>query len=173
MCNSATNSTPVAPRADDRDMQLTRSQRLILRVSSDAGADHTAVETGGFIDAVDRDGVFTHSLRSEIIADAADRKNQRVVTENAGRKELLSLIVEHWRDMHTPSLSVEIAHFAHAIAIVMRTRVREIFEGVDVNIQRSGSDFVQMGLPDMDSALVEQRDGGLSPPAERISQLRR
>jgi hypothetical protein len=112
-------------------------------------------------------------MRSEIIADAADRKNQRVVTENAGRKELLSLIVEHWRDMNTPFLSVEIAHLAHAIAIMMRTGVREIFEGVDVNIQRSGSDFVQMGLPDMDPALVEQRDVGLSPPVERIPQLRR
>lgn len=112
-------------------------------------------------------------MRSEIIADAADRKNKRVVTERAGRKELLFLIVEALaRHAHAVSLGRD-RHLAHAIAIMMRTGVREIFEGVDVNIQRSGSDFVQMGLPDMNPALVEQRDGGLCPFAERIPQLRR
>ena len=149
---------------DDRHMQLTGLERLILRVGAQAGVDHAAVEAGGLIERIKRDGVRTDARRAEIVRHAADRDDERIVAEHARRNDRLPFLVDARRDMDLSLRPIESDHRADAVAVVPVARVRDEFEGIRLAVERSRRDFVQQRLPDVDARSFEQGDRGLATP---------
>lgn len=66
-------------RADDGDVELSRTHRIGLRICANARVDDAMVEPHRLLGCLERDGMLAHSRRAEIIRDAADRDDQRVI----------------------------------------------------------------------------------------------
>lgn len=152
--------------ADDRAMQLSGLERLVLLVGAQAGIDHAAVETRRLIERVERDGIFLDARRAEIVGHAADRDDERVVTKHARRNDGIAFFVDARRNVYLPLRPVETDHGADAIAIVPIARMRDEFERVRLAVERTRGDFVQQRLPDMDARFFEERDRCLTATAE-------
>ena len=54
-----------------------------LRVGAHAGVDQAAVEALGLLGRVEHDGVLLDARRAEVVADAADGDDERVVAERS------------------------------------------------------------------------------------------
>ena len=115
--------------ADDRDVQLLGPQRLGLRVRANAGVDQPAVEA--LRPAGASSSVIAYSLhagRAEVVGQAADGDDQRVVAERALRRDLVAVFVDERRDVHFAPFAVEPDHLADPVAEMMPVRLRQIVE---------------------------------------------
>ena len=162
-CNSAASSTPVAPAPMMATCSCSgrtgvscawaRMQALTMREwkrSASAGLE------------LQPHGVFAHAGRAEVVALAADGDDQRVVAERALRGDLLAFVVDMGRHeaLRVASRSRP-DHFADAVAEVMPVRLRQVVHLVGTHVHAAGGDLVQLGLPDMGAACIDQRDLGL------------
>jgi hypothetical protein len=66
-------------RADDDDVQLSWTHRIGLRIRANARVDESMVEPHRLLGCLERDGILAHPRRTEIIRNAADRDDQRVI----------------------------------------------------------------------------------------------
>ncbi len=79
--------------ADDRDLQLVGAQRPRLRMRADARVDEAAMEALGLLRVLERDRVARDARRAEVVRQAADRDDQRVVRKRARAGDLLAVAV--------------------------------------------------------------------------------
>ncbi len=164
---------PGGAGADDGAMQLTRPQRLVLRVGAQAGVDHAPVESRGLVERIERDGMIGDARRAEIIGHAAHGDDQRIVAKHARRNDSPPVLVVARRDIDLLLGAVQSDHLADAIAIMAAARMGHQFERVGFAVHCAGGDFVQQRLPDVNTQPVEQRDRGLAAAAERRPKQRR
>ena len=67
--------------ADDGHLQLLGPQRLALRVRADAGVDETRVKALRLLGRLERNGIRFHAARIEVVGQAADGDDERIVAE--------------------------------------------------------------------------------------------
>src|SRR5207247_3673068 len=65
--------------ADDGDVQLSGMQRTRLRICANARIYESMVEAHGLLGCLERNRVSAHPRRTEIIGNATDRDDQRVI----------------------------------------------------------------------------------------------
>ena len=145
-------------RADDGDMELTGADRLRLVLRAQAGVDEAAVEAAGLLRRFQRHRELGRAGRAEIVGDAADRDDERVIGEVRLRHDLAPLVVEKGRQRNGPGLAVQADHFAVAIVETMPVRLRQVIQLMLGSPEAAGRDRMQQRLPDMRAALIDQRD---------------
>ena len=170
-CSSAASSVPVAPGADDGDMQLARADRPILTVGAQAGVDQPAIEPIGLVRRLERDGELGRARRSEIVGDAADRHHQRVVIERHRRGDLPSLVVHHRAEMKLLGVAVEPDDLAEPVGEMVPVCLGEVVQLVLGPAQATRGQRVQQRLPDMGPVALDERDLRQTFRAKLVAQL--
>ena len=158
--------------ADDGDLQLLGPQRLGLGVGADAGVDQPAVEARGLIGRLERDGVLLDAGRAEIVGEAADGDDERVVAELPRRRDLPPLLVDDRRHLDDAAAPVDARHLAGAIGEAVPVGLGQVVDLVEAEVHAAGGDLVQQRLPQVRALAVDQGDRGLAAPAELVAQPR-
>ncbi len=159
--------------ADNGDMQLAGTDRSVLVLRAQAGVDQTVVEPAGLLGGLQRHGVFRRARRAEIVGDAADGDDQRVVTDRRLRADFAPLDILRGGQGDGFGVAVEASHFAVAEAEMAPMRLRDVVELVLRAAQASGGDGMQQRFPDMRAAAIDERDTGALSPAEPLAELGR
>jgi hypothetical protein len=68
---------------------------------------------------------------------------------------------------------MEADHLADAVPKMVIGGLRQVIDGVAADIQRTGCDFVQMWLPDVDAGGFDQGNLGLLVSPQAVAQLGR
>ena len=79
LCRSAANLNSGGARAYDGYMELAGSYLSLLGVRPDAGIDQSFVQPDCLFECLQRHGMLGHTGRAEVVGDAADCDDQRVV----------------------------------------------------------------------------------------------
>ena len=108
---------------------------------------------------------------AEIVADAADAEDERVVRKHPGRKHLLAIVVDDRGEPHFAPRAIEPGEGAEAEAEVMPVRDQEVIEAVEVGVHAPRRDFMQQRFPQVRREAVDERHGGPSAAAQRVAQL--
>ncbi len=156
--------------ADDRHVQLFGPQRLGLGMRPDAGVHEPAVKAPRLVRLVEPQRMLRDARRAEVIGLAADRDDQRVVGDAAGRRDLVSFLVDVGCDVHLAPRAIEPDHLAHAIAEVVPVRLREVVELVHREVHAARRDLVQQRLPQVRARLVDQCNVRLRALAQRVAE---
>src|SRR5262245_50371792 len=156
--------------ANDRDLQLFRTQRLGLRVRSDAGVNEATVKAFGLRLALEQNGMLLGPWRAKVVAEAADGNDQGVVSHRLPLGDNETLLVAKRGNMHQPALTVDPAHLTDAVAKTMPVRLSQIIELVHADVHAAGRDFMQQRLPQMRALFFDQRDGGFAASAELVAE---
>ena len=159
--------------ADDGDVQLARADGRVLVLRAKARVDQAVVESAGLLGGFQRDGVFRRAGRSEIVGDAADGDDQRVVGDRRLRADFASFAVLRCGEVDGLGGAVEADHFAVAIAEMVPMRLRDVIEFVLGAAQAPRGDGMQQRLPDVGAAAVDERDPRAVLAAEAVAELRR
>ena len=146
--------------ADDRDMELPRPHRLCLSVRPQAGVDEPAVEALRLIGGVEAYRMLLDAGRAEIVGDAADCDDQRVVGNFANRRDRAAFLVEFGVELDHFARPVEADHLAVAKPEPVPVSLGEIIELVPGHIHAASGDLVEQRLPQMRTGLVDERDLG-------------
>ena len=80
--------------ANDRDLKLTRPQWRVLVLGPQACIDEAAVESRGLLRRFQGDRVLRNAGRAEIIGEAADRQDQRIVGITSGRRHFGAVLFD-------------------------------------------------------------------------------
>ena len=115
--------------ADDGDVELAGPHRLGLRVGAQAGVDQAPVEAAGLLRRLQRHRESRGAGRAEIVGDAADRHDQRVV----GAARVAGVISRpssssHRRQLELFRRAVEADHLAEAVGEMVPMRLREVVQ---------------------------------------------
>jgi len=86
--------------------------------------------------------VLRNAGRAEIIGEAADRQDQRIVGITSGRRHFGAVLFDNRPDQHFALAAVEPDHLARAIAKVMPMRLCQVVELMMVEIHAAGGDLV-------------------------------
>ena len=89
-----------------------------------------AVEAAGLLGCLEGDGVCRRPEGSEVIGDAADRHDQRVVVHVSGRRDLAAVLVMHGRELQALMSAVKTDHLAKRIVEVAPLGLRQIVQFV-------------------------------------------
>ena len=119
---------------DDRDVKLARPNRFGLRVREQASIYQAAIETLCLFGSVDTDCVFAHARRAEIIADASNCNDQRVIANGAFRRNQTPIFVAIGCKVHQVVRAIEADHFTETVSKSMPVRVREIIDLVSRHV---------------------------------------
>ena len=157
-------------RPDDRDVQLGGTYRLVLILRSQKGVHQPAIEAARLFRRIQRNGELRRAGRAEIIGDAADGDDQRVVGEAGSRNDLAPVLVLEGRQRDRLGGAIEADHLAVAIAKMAPVSLREIVQLVLRALQAAGRDGMKQRLPDMGPAAVDQSDSGAARLAETFAQ---
>ena len=84
---------------------------------------------------------------AEVVADAADAEDQRVVRQDAGRQNLFPVVVEHGREPELAVRAIEPRDGSDAEPEIVPVRHQEVVGRVQVGVEPPGSDLVQERLP--------------------------
>ena len=158
--------------ADDGDLQLLRPQRLLLHVGADAGVDQAGVEARGLVGGLERDGVLLDAGRAEVVGQAADGDDERVVADLLGRRDLAPLRIDERRHVHDAAGPVEAGHVARAIGEAVPVGLGQVVDLVEALVHAAGGDLVQQRLPQVRALAVDQRDRGLAAPSQLVAEAR-
>ena len=126
-------------------------------VGAHAHGEEPPVKALGVVERVERDRMLRRAGHAEVVADAADAEDERVVRQRAARQHLLALRTEHRVERDLAARAVEPADRALPEPEVMPVRDREIVEVVRVGVHAAGRDLVQQRLPDVRLVAVDQR----------------
>ena len=144
--------------ADDRHLQLLGPQRLALRVRADAGVDEARVEALRLLGRLERNGVRFHAARAEIVGQAADGDDERIVAELLRRRDLPPLVVDERRHADQAPAPIDADQRAEAEREAVPVGLGQIVDLVHAQIHAAGGDLVQQRLPQVRAAPVDQRD---------------
>ncbi len=146
--------------ADDGDVQLSGARPFGLGVGAQTGIDDPAVEAAGLLRGFQRHRELRRARRAEIIGDAADRHDQRVIGHRGRRRDLPALFIEHLGQFQLLGFAVDADHLAIAIDKIVPMRLRQIVQLVLRAAQAAGRHRVQQRLPQMGARTLDQRHGG-------------
>ena len=139
-------------------------------VRAETGIDQAPVKQIGFPRAIEHEGVFFYARRTEIVAQAADSDDQRVIANLALWQYFNAVLFANGRNFYFVRRAVESFKATERKAEVVPPRLGKIVELMRVNIHAAGSDFMQQRLPEMGTIAVDQGDRGQTAPAKRIAQ---
>ena len=134
-------------RADDGDMQLAGLNRPALRLGAQAGVDQPMVKSHRLFRGLERNGEFRRSGRAEVVGDAADGDDQRVIGNAAGGRDLPAFVVMSRAKPHRLARAVEPDHLAEVIAKMMPMALREIIQLVLGRVHAASGGDMQERLP--------------------------
>ena len=157
--------------ADDGDTKLLVAQRLTLRIRANARIDQPAMKSLGLGDRFQRDCMFAYAGRPEVVGEAANRDDQRVVTEAALGRNAIAVFVHERRNNYVARPAIEPDHLADSVPKVMPVRLRQVVRLIDADVHAPGGDLVQMRLPEMRALLLDQRDVRFLAPAKLVAEL--
>ena len=159
--------------ADDHDVHLRGRAGRRATVGAHAHGKQPPVETLGVVERVERNRMLRGARHAEVVADAADAHDERVVRQRAARQHLLAVRTEHRVERQLAPRAVEAADRALPEPEVMPVRDREIVEVVRVGVHAAGRDLVQQRLPDVRRVAVDQRHLHAPVAAVAVAQLGR
>ena len=159
--------------ADDHDVHSRRPAGRCLRVRAHAGGQQPAVKALGVRERVERNCIRRNARHTEVVADAADTEDQRVVAHRAAREHQRAVVVVDGIERKLMPRAVQAGHGSLPEPEVMPVREREIIDAVNVGIQTPGRDFVQQRLPQMRRIAIDQRDLGAPAPSQLVAEARR
>src|SRR6266566_8263103 len=117
--------------------------------------------------------MLAYARRREIVGEAADRDDQRVVTEAALGRNAIAVFVHERRNNYVARPAIEPDHLADSVPKVMPVCLRQVVGLIDADIHAPSGDLVQMRLPEMCPLLFDQRDMRSLLPAELVAELGR
>ena len=117
-----------------------------------------AMELARLLRRVEHDAVFLHAGHAEVVADRADRDDQRVIAEAAARDDLDPVLVKGRRDADFLALPVQSVHAAETEREMVPVSLRQIFQAFGIRIEATRRDFVEQRLPQMRRRGIDQRD---------------
>src|SRR5207237_1683817 len=112
---------------DDRASAVARP-----RVGAHAYGQQQTMEALRVDRRIERDRVLRDARDTEVVADAADAEDQRVVAQRPRRQDLVAVVELHRRELELPRGAIESNHFALAKAEAMPVRKRQIDDVVHV-----------------------------------------
>jgi hypothetical protein len=107
-----------------------------------ARIDQAAMESRGLLRCLQADRVLDNAGRAEIIGQAADRQDQRVIGITVGRRHFGAVLLDHRPDQHLAPAAVEPDHLPSAVAEVMPVCLCQIIELMMAEIHAAGGDRV-------------------------------
>ena len=113
------------------------------------------MEAIGLLRALECDGVFDDAWGAEIIDAAADRQHEQVVIDASRRHDFIAVLIVHGADQYLFGVAIEPHHFTVPVTEPMPVRLREVVEFVDVEIDGSRRELVQMWLPEVGSPALD------------------
>ena len=116
------------------------------------------------------EGVRLHAAGAEVIGEAANSEDERVVAELALWSDLPPLVVVGGRHTHHAPPAVDADEAAEAKREAVPVRLRQVVDLVRAQVHAARSDLVQQRLPEVRAALVDQRDMGLLAPAQSVAE---
>ena len=114
-----------------------------------------------------------NSRHVEVVADAADAEDQRVIAQRAAREHQRAVVIVDGVKHKLMPRAVQAGDGPLPEPEVMPVRERKIIDAVDVGIQAPGRDFMQQRFPQMRGIAVDQRDLGASAPSQLVAEARR
>jgi len=158
-------------RPDDRHIELSAPQRHGLGVRAQEGVDQPTMEAVGLGGAVEGHRVLDDARRTEIIDITADGQHQQIVADAPSRHDLLAMLLVHHRtDQYFARGPIEADHLAVAVLEAVPMRLREVIELVDIEVDGAGRQFVQVGLPEMRTTALDERDLRATAPTEGVAE---
>ena len=86
--------------ANNRHLQLLRSQLTWLRMRTNTGIDHLPMKARRIISGLQFERMLGHPRRTEIIALTADGHDQCIVLKDPLPRHLSAILVQMWGNMH-------------------------------------------------------------------------
>ena len=149
LCSSAASSTPVAPAPMIATCSCSGRSGPACAWARMHALTSRRWKRSACNWRLERDRVLPRARRAEIVGQAADRDDQRVVGELALRRDLVALLVDERRDDDRAPRAVEADHLADPVAEMVPVRLREVVGLVDADVHAAGGDLVQLRLPEM------------------------
>ena len=162
---------PGGPGPDDRHVELAGTHGLHLAVGPQAGVDDAPVQAAGLLRGVEGNGVLRRPRRSEVIGDAADRHDQRVVGDVSGRRDLAAVLIMHGAELQALVGAVEADHLGIGVVEVAPLGLRQVVQFVLGAPQTACGDGVQQRLPQMGAGAIHQGDPRLAGLAQAQPEL--
>jgi hypothetical protein len=128
-------------------------------------------ETGGLLRRFEGDGVFLDAGRAEVVGQAADADDQRVVAEDARRDDFLAAFVDVGRRDDQLLFPVDADHFAVAVAVAVPVGLGQVVDLVGPEVHAAGRDFMQVRLPEVGLGFFDQGDRRLAFLAQLVAEL--
>jgi hypothetical protein len=119
---------------DDGHVQLLGPQRRDLRMRADAGIHHAGMEALGVGLRLQLQRMLADARRAEVVALAAQRQHQRVITEHTIGRDLAAFGVQVGCYAHLAPLPVQRRHLADAVAEVVPVRLRQVIHLVRTQV---------------------------------------
>ena len=157
--------------ADDGDVELAGADRAGLGVGAQAGVDQASVEAAGLFGGLERDGELGGAGGAEIVGDAADRHDERVIGDAGGGGDLAACFVMGGAEEEALIRAVQAGDVAEAVGEMMPVGLGEVVELVVGAREAAGGDGVQEGFPEMGAVALDEGDAGLAAAAERVAEL--
>ena len=107
---------------------------------------------------------------AEIVADAADAQDERVVRQRSGWQHFVPVLELHRRQMQLATRAIETDDVTLAEAEAMPMRECQIIDAVHVDVHSSRGNFVQQRLPHVRLEMVDERDLGHAFPPELVAE---
>ena len=115
------------------------------------------MEALGVDSHVERDRVLRDARHTEVVADAADADDERVVAQRAARQDFLAVDRLHRVERDLAARAVEPGQRALRKPESVPVRDRRVVEVVRVGVHAPGRHFMQQRLPDVGGIAVDQR----------------
>ena len=115
---------------DDRDLQLLGAQRSGLGIGAKQRIHEPPMKPSRLRGSLECNRILLHAGRAEVVREAPDRHDERVVTKGPQRCDLLSTLVDERRDKHFSLSPVEPDHLAYPMPESMPVRLRKIVSHV-------------------------------------------
>ena len=135
---------------------MARPDLTVLRVGTEARVDQAPVEARSLLGCFERYGVGGGARGTEIIRDAADGDNQRVVGQGTRGNDLPAFVIERCADMNEVSPAVEASHLTQAVVEMMDVSVGEVVQLVLSRVHAASGHGVQQWLPQVGAGPFHQ-----------------
>ena len=164
---------PGGTGADDDDVDLRRLTGRRTRVRTHTGRQQAPMEALGIDPHVERDRVLGYTGHAEVVADAADTDDERVVAQRAARQDFLALDRLHCIERYLAVRAIEPGQRSLREPESMPVRDRRVVEVVRVGVHAPGCNLMQQWLPYMGVISVHQRHAHRALASVAVTEPRR
>ena len=156
--------------ADDHDVDCGGFTARGAAFGPDARSNKAPVEPLGIRRRVERDRVLGNARNAEIVADAADAEDERVIRQSSRGKNLPAVVVEDRGQMHFVARAVEPGDRPEPEPEVVPIGDQEVVDAVQIGIHAPRRDLVQQRLPQMSLKAVDERNDRAPAPTQRVTE---